>query len=432
MDEINLKRAALESKEIDFNVFLQDGVIVTLEIKRWRGKNKLDESELGLQQNDNSDYNDFMNKYVTLGSKNLFPKDILEKISSIEVRARKNLKEYSYESPWGRFVPLTAYDKWKDNNEKLQEEFFTIRDEIVRDYDVIIGQVKSDYMPLAGTVYKRINGVSIGAMVQVPKEFVQGFLQEILDQIPSPEEIKDSFIYESNLSSLPDLVTGMEGISDISDLSTQIPDTSRIIDMLPSETMTGNIIDDSSKQEKKKKIKEDINKSLLGSNNEKLETFINNVLNQIREISIEASNDILSSIEKNEGKMVGRTSIRARNLIEKVRAMDFYGDSTIREYIDKIETLLNEEPKKRSVNEIKTQVEKLKEYSENSLKEINKNISVKRSYKKGKKQSVSADTNIEIMAEKKRGGKIKPQDPSSDKNIEIHLEKQVEKRRLKK
>ena len=407
--DFNNNNKKTEAKAIDFNVFLQDGVIIDLQIKRWRGKNKLDESELGLQQNTNPDYNDFMNKYVSLGYKNLFPKDILERISSIEVRSRKNLKEFSYESPWGRFVPLTAYDQWKEGNEKLQEDFFNIRDEIVRDYANIIERVKKDYLPLAGTVYKRINNYSINQVKEVPREFVRDFLQGILDQIPTPEEIRESFIFEVMISSLPDLVTGISsGNTNISydsppkrtlkwddnDDSTpivsnsknenqkDIPNTEKIKKMIPKETMVGSILSQEEKEKKKKTINADINKSLLGKDNEKLEQFISNVLSQIREVSIEASNDILDSIEKNDGKMVGRASIRARNLISKVRALDFYGDATIKEHIDEIEKLLDEKPKKRSVEKIRERVQGLKDYSETSLKSINHSTTVKRMPKK--------------------------------------------------
>lgn len=395
-----------ESKAIDFNVFLQDGVIIDLVIKRWRGKNKLDESEMGLQQSSNNDYSNFMNKYVTLGSKNLFPKDVLEKISSIEVRTRKNLKEYSYESPWGRFVPLTAYDKWKENNEKFKEEFFKMRDEIVDDYPNIISTVKEDYKPLAGSVYKRINGLPIDQPTAIPSDFIQEFLQSIIDQIPSPDEIKESFIFEVNLSSLPDLVTGMSGeslspIPPVSysptqeDNNSSVPNTEKIVSMLPKEVTAQSKLTTEEKSKKKKEIQTDINKSMLGENNEKLELFIGNVLTKIRELSIEASDDIIKSIDKNEGKLVGRTSLRATNLINKVRALDFYGDNQLKEYIDELEKLMEEKPKERSVEDIKRQVSNIKTYSEKSLSELMKKQNIKSTSQKrtvphGKKSSQKA------------------------------------------
>ena len=418
-----------DAKSIDFNVFLQDGVIIDLQIKRWRGKNKLDESELGLQQNSNPDYNEFMKKYVSLGSKNLFPKDVLERISSIEVRSRKNLKELSYESPWGRFVPLTAYDQWKEGNEKLQEDFFDIRDEIVRDYSKIVERVKKDYLPLAGTVYKRINNYAIDQVREVPKDFVQDFLQGILDQIPTAEEIRESFIFEVIISALPDLVTGMPGSepnvsyenkprknldwdspnNDYTPSKNIIPNTDKLTKNIPEETMVGSILTDKEKQAKKKEIQKDINKSLLGKNNEKLESFINSVLSQIREISIEASNDILESIDKNDGKMVGRASIRARNLISKVRALDFYGDATIKQHIDEIEALLDEKPKKRSVEKIRERVQNLKDYSETSLQTINHTKTVKRSPKK-KMELKPTQNNKKSTSVKRSPSKKKPKE----------------------
>lgn len=403
-----------KSKEIDFNVFLQDGVIISLEIKRWRGKNKLEQDELGLQQDASQAYDNFMKKYVTLGFKNLFPKDILEKISSVEVRARKNLKEYSYESPWGRFVPLTAYERWKENNEKMQEEFFKIRDEIVDNYDEIVERVKSDYIPLAGTVYKRENNIPLSKQTEIPKSFINDFLTNILDQIPSPEEIKESFIYEINLSSLPDLITGMDSVmpstaptSGVTATSPAISNTERLVEKLPEEALTGSTLDVFEKQEKKKQIQEDINKSVLGKDNEKLESFLSSVLGQIREISIEASKDILTSIDNNDGKLVGRASIRARNLIDKVRAMDFYGDSRLRELMDDLEKLLDEKPKKRSIEKIKEQVEQIKNYSEESLSELNTRIKVKRSFSKRSSKAVSSGVI--------KGGKKRDYKKSSDK-----------------
>ena len=115
---------------------MAQGLIVKLRISRWRAKAKLDFDKLGLTFV-NDDSLDFMKKYVSLGTQKLLPPAEMGAMEVLERRARNNLKSYSFDTIWGRFVPMTAFDEWKANNDAIYEDFKEFELTFVDRYDEI-------------------------------------------------------------------------------------------------------------------------------------------------------------------------------------------------------------------------------------------------------------------------------------------------------
>src|SRR6266702_2148186 len=61
-----------------------------------------------------------------------------EELKSLERSARYCLDRYSLKSHWGAFVPVTAYQKWKEENALYEKEFVKLRDRLVENYDLIV------------------------------------------------------------------------------------------------------------------------------------------------------------------------------------------------------------------------------------------------------------------------------------------------------
>ena len=335
------------SEGFSIEVFRGEGVIVSLNIKRWRGKAKLESDELGLQEELLPQFREFMGKYIGLGQKLLLPKDYDERIKAVEVTARGNLKEYAYDSPWGAFIPFTSYDAFMDINESCREKFFALRDEIDEAYDEILDTIEQDYATLAVVVYKRTQNIPLGQVTKAPREFVDAFLQSVMSQIPPRKKIYESFIFETKFMSIPDIMVPL--------------DTAGEDEVLPNGR---------SKAEVREAAQEQVRRTVLGEGDENLESFLDTVVSHLRELARDGSEGIVASIDRNDGKLVGRTSVRARNLVKKIRLKDFYGDAKLREYVDRLEALLAAAPEERSVIEIRSAFVELGNYSSTSLEEL--------------------------------------------------------------
>lgn len=101
---------------------MEKGIIVRLEIKRWRGTKRISPEELGIDEND-SRWNEFK-EYMSLGVRNLLDRRTNNRINAIENRARKLLKDYSFETVWGHFVPCTMFSEWQDKDKEIQKDYF--------------------------------------------------------------------------------------------------------------------------------------------------------------------------------------------------------------------------------------------------------------------------------------------------------------------
>ena len=70
------------------------------------------------------------------------PPEIVARLENIEKRARYALEENSFKCFWGRFVPVTAWNRWRDENEEYQKQFYAIRDEVISNLPESIGQLR--------------------------------------------------------------------------------------------------------------------------------------------------------------------------------------------------------------------------------------------------------------------------------------------------
>ena len=73
------------------------------------------------------------------------------------VLSDKLLERYSFPSPWGRFVPATAFPAWKQAHAQAEADYLTLRDEIVADHPRILGLLREQYTVAARRAYRVIH-----------------------------------------------------------------------------------------------------------------------------------------------------------------------------------------------------------------------------------------------------------------------------------
>ena len=82
------------------------------------------------------------------GHQKLAPRKIVNKLASFETRIRSNLDHYSFQikafGSW-RWLPLTAYEEWKERHEELVSELYAYIQETILDKWEEIEQANRDY-----------------------------------------------------------------------------------------------------------------------------------------------------------------------------------------------------------------------------------------------------------------------------------------------
>ena len=166
------------------------GIIVRLNIKRWRGRSKIEPEELGIDRIDEQ-WESFSDEYINYGSKLLLPKRILKRMNNVECSARRNIKEYSFDTVWGQFVPCSVFDEWKTKNEEIKEKYIKEARLIYDDYESIIKEVIEEYKQMATKTYKRAK------MTEDYTSFENRFIDNIKREIISKEDFLESLDYTS-------------------------------------------------------------------------------------------------------------------------------------------------------------------------------------------------------------------------------------------
>jgi hypothetical protein len=418
-------------EEIDWSTFMQDGVVVWLTIKRWRGTAKLPLEELGITPIA-AGFDSFAKGWLKDGSKRLLPPDLDGRIKSIETEARKNLKACSYDCPMvpgGKFVPLTAYKDFKKNDIAYHKRFVKLRNEVVAKYNDMVEEVKDAYSILAEQIWETRHG----SEEEGREEARDSLISTIVSQMPTADEIRDSFIYEVRLAKLPqsfidslknrgvtgieapgtqlaaekDDVTEVDRLSDDADLGdiTAMGEPADQDAAVTAGTAAGgndgdsgdgayggnaaggggdadggaiegdardgdgaasgndgdadsddddgidgyvfsNALDmeideddedwDADEDALRREMEADI-RSSDESVSASADSFIEGIIRELHTHAFDGADKILQSIEKNDGKLVGRSSIRCRSFLDELRRLNFYGDPVIKVLCDSLE-----------------------------------------------------------------------------------------------
>lgn len=353
---------------VDWSVYLQNGVIVDLQIRRYRGVTSIDFSELGLDQNSSDEMRSFVSSYLRPGQKRLLPPEIEGQLKSIETLARQNLRDCSFPcdafDAQGKFVPETAYIRFKEQNELLRKRFYGVRDSFANDFDHILDRVREDYTVLAREVYLK-NHPSVK---RANPKYVKAFVDAIVGQMPPKSEIVDSFEYNTYLRRIPDaLLTVIRKKNAIDErvmkIASTTPPLMREKDTRPSIQSVGDL------GQVKAQIERDLIASVEGQSHAVAKEFVTDVTISLRQKAYDGATQIITSIDNNQGKLVGRASIRAHSLINELRQLDFYGDSDLQETVDWLEDELDGQ-RVRNVQSVRAAAEAMRTWAKESAEYI--------------------------------------------------------------
>jgi len=285
---------------------MQKGVLVALHIGYWRPYSRLSESELGISEDGS------VKDYLQLGRKKLLPPEMVARLENIEKRARYALEENSFKCFWGRFVPVTAWNRWRDENETIKSQFYAIRDEVISNLPNSIGQLRDIYSQMAKEAYKRLK---YNPDAEVPKSFIDSFTERCLEQIPSPEDMRRLFRYEEVYTYIP------------------LPDqlTLQQAGLSPEDVM-------------RQQVAQEIN----AQKQEMIADFFTEINTSLRTAIVDICQSVRDSIRRNE-RLVPRSVVGLKNLISKLERLNFHDDDQLTKVMDEIRSEIDKPSDKRDL-----------------------------------------------------------------------------------
>jgi len=317
-DDIRVRMDATATK------LARKGILVDLKIRRERFELSLDAEDIGIEAKD--DYQDFLNEYVRLGRRRLIPVSYLKNLDALEVKARRLLKESSFYTAWGYFVPYQVYEELRRRLEEYKDDYKRLHDRILDDYDSIRTSTYMKYREAAQEVYRTLKK---DPYVGVPEEFVENFVFRVMNAFPTVEEIEVSHKFEINLSFVP--VTSM---------------------MTEMESRMANAV--------MAKAENAVAEEIRQSYTRHVEGFISDLAAQLRSMIFEVVSAAQDNVKKH-GHLPGPSVNSLRQLVSKVQSLNFMEDRVVIQQLGELSDMLDKESGDRDAGETMDLLKKIAE-----------------------------------------------------------------------
>lgn len=324
------------------------GLRTDLDIGRWRAYCKLVEEEVGLVLSAAE------RRSISLGHQKLLPSELVRRSENAESRGRANLEKHTIQLVIGRFLPVTAAESFKLKNDECKAELFAVRDEIIQNYETIVGQMKLEFGERAEATWSRLENK--------PKEsfhmWQSRYVSSLLERIPTKDKIRDSYYWTTRYDFIP-------LPSSIQEETLRQEKLRQEQDLLAFET-----------EDRRNQIKA-MNEIALSQMREQqaeaakqMGSFLDDTLFTLRNTILETVQKAARTISRNDGKLLGSTVKSLQNLVEQSRMLNFYNDQEVAQLVDKLDAQISKEPDKRSVPDVKKIMREMEQTMSRSVRAV--------------------------------------------------------------
>jgi hypothetical protein len=352
MDDERLRQAAAELGEDEVQVYrpnwnqiVTGAVKLNLHVAYWRAQAALKLADLGLDGVD-GEFGAFLAENVSLGHKRLLPKETWRRLRRIERQARDRLARDGHPLDLERgayLVSKAVYPRLKAFLAARQAEFYAIRDDIVARRDDIVAEMKVEYRKAAVGAWKIKRGIPPGREVDVPAEFVEEFVAEVVSRIPAAEAIHRSF----ELTWRPAYVEAPDELEESRAKAEEIRRRQEI-EEVKAEARRRKARARANLEERKRwqeleahrrrleaeaALECEIRQKEAAERQRQMREATEVVVNNLRAVLYDAAVAALESVRRN-GKVVNRTALGLRNLAERLRALNLAGDAEMERYAE--------------------------------------------------------------------------------------------------
>ncbi len=339
---------------------MEQGVIITIHIRRWRARAKLTFEDLGLPPVQKKEA-EVLEELLLLGEKFLLPARYVRALESADSSARKYLNRVAYQTSYGAFVPFTEYAEVKAELGEYRDRYLATGADIAENLDRIKREHLENCSVAARDAYQRLSKLTPrfkrSAKYLDEDQFVEIFLKNISNLVPSQEYVGASFSFDIDVSyiPLPSLVARDMADAKRIQAETEAEKTvilaegrvkaaevdaereriwaQRKLEQLHEEQALS--VEEAAIRDREKKLAQmnrDVIEQARKQKEEMVGSFMMDLLVQLRGLVYETTTDVLGSLTGN--KQVNKRSVgQLKNLIEQIDRLNYFGDTEIDQMI---------------------------------------------------------------------------------------------------
>ena len=186
------------------NDILQKGVIAKVEVKYWPGLYYTSSKEI------------FEGEDISLGCGvvSQWPPEFKKKLSSLRTNIPRHLRDFSYTTQWGLFLPNSAYQGWVLGHNDFVSRLFVQRDIVVNNYEKIVEFNTTQSQIVARLLWKK----NLKHPGSPSPKFYAHIADKVLRTIPDKNTLYHSFDVQVEMKIVPTLLHNQLTVDEIKDI----------------------------------------------------------------------------------------------------------------------------------------------------------------------------------------------------------------------
>lgn len=316
------------SRNAQWLQFSQDGVIVELHLERKRFKLGLTLQDIGIEPEDEAEAKKLMS-ILAPGHRYLLPVRILKQADAIDSLGRENLKRYGLRTFWGRFVHVKNYAAWKARNDEIRDAYYGLVDQIEAEYEDLRREALEAWVGLCNGTYDRLR-LSPAAR-RIPgfdnrEAWVTARVERMQAEIPTMAEIRPSFVYRYDVTSLPSLA--QIEMDRVAASEIRLSEAERLmladLERTAAQRVAGGV-----------------------------EQFMIEVRSQVQTALFDVMSQSLRTLRGRGGQGLGRnTSVAIQKLIDATQDKLFWSEGNLEDRLRQLQAMLDTPARKRDYSEV--------------------------------------------------------------------------------
>jgi hypothetical protein len=319
-------------RNVDWQKYLQEGVIARLHVGRWRAKAALSLADLGINP-ETPEEKQAWNKVINLGSRNLLPKNIIEAFDGIESRARGCLTYYSLDTFWGRYIHKSSYEKFAREIRKLKAEYLDLANMVFEEgfWNRMMTEVRDSYVAVGVQNYRRLQKAGV-SLTEDETTWVTNFVNRAMSQIKGREwaRSKVSFTWDAEYVPL---------------VSTLAEDRARAAEIQAAQE--GRV-----QAARISAMERDLTLTAQRKASQDLQQFVADVRSDVQTRVYNATLDVLEAMRGAGGKLTPGSSKQLGSLVSQIERLKFWPDEMLEAQFRRIRFELELAPKDRTIGTI--------------------------------------------------------------------------------
>jgi len=267
----------------------------------------------------------------TRGVKNLISKEYIAGFRSLETRARRWLDDHSFDvtgcRPF-RFVPYTAYERWREGHEKLTREWEALKARLLSEYEAcVVPTLEEDFTKIAVEAAR-----ALGLSGRAREQFAAQVVERARLAMPSYDAIAAGLSLDYRAGLLLSRVRIEEEVLAATRLEAERQEAVARARAVEAEASH------------KERLLAEMRKAELEHYREQLKEMaspMGEVFHQLRAQMFEDATAVLETMQNNEGKLIGPAARRAGGMVETFRLLNALDDKELEGLLKRIETRLS-------------------------------------------------------------------------------------------